>query len=377
MPEPTVTVIIPCHNQGRYLQESAGSALGQTHPEMEVIIIDDGSTDETREVAERLVRLHPGRVQSISQVRQGQNEARQRGLETATGTYCITLDADDLLEPRAAELCLKVFAAQPSADAVVGNAFIVNADGRQVLRTHTQNRIVPWPEILKRNPYGVNLGVMSRVSSLCAVGGLAFRHAGCEDWDVWCRMARCGMKFIALDAVLGRYRQTGQNHTRNVLSNLQATIAMLDLAASEDLRLFCSGRRVSAPIPPERYQLYRNGRVFHALGLGVGFGLEQDQIDAIAEQLVPSRLHAAWYAEQFSEGLHFALTPLTGGSGKTAGPTLSIRDLLKNLPTRLKETSDPTRFPELRAALIHAVRQATGRRSLLYLAQRLREKLFH
>lgn len=182
----------------------------------------------------------------MHQANQGQQRARQRGLEAATGKFCLTLDADDLLEPRAAELCLEAFAAHPEADAVVGDALITGPDGATVLRRHTQTRIAGWPEVLEYNPYGVNLGVMTRTSSLRAAGGLAFEHAGCEDWDTWARMTRLGMRFVAVGAVLGRYRQTGQNHSRRVLGNLRAT--MIYRTKANCLRV-CQGGPIAVVYP--------------------------------------------------------------------------------------------------------------------------------
>lgn len=366
---PRVSIIIPCYQHGHLLGEAIESALGQNHSDIEVIVIDDGSTDSTRAVVDEFIRRHPAKINLITQARAGQNAARQRGLEAATGDTCLMLDADDLLEPNAVRSCLDAFDAHPEADAIVGDALIVGADGKKILRTHTQSVIVGWPDILKRNPYGVNLGVMARTASVRAAGGLAFSHAGCEDWDVWCRMARCGMKFVHIDAILGRYRQTGQNHTRNVLGNLRATIAMLDLAGSKDLRLERAGREVAAPIGRELYAIYRNGRVFHALGTALGFGLPEGEWPAIMGELTEGGLVTSWCAEQFVEGMEFALAGRTGRA-----PQVALGRFLGVLRETLKAKNQDG-YGELRPAIIHAVRQLTGRRSVIYLAQRLREKL--
>lgn len=366
-----VTVIIPCYQQGRTLAEAAESALRQTHPAMEVIIIDDGSTDDTASVADDLARRFAGRVKVIHQANQGQHRARQRGLDAATGEFCITLDADDLLEPGAAEACLRAFAAHPEADAVVGGALITGSDGREILGRHDQGRIAHWPEVLERNPYGVNLGVMTRTASLRAAGGLEFTHSGCEDWDAWCRMTRLGMRFVAVDAVLGRYRQTGQNHTRRVVSNLRATIAMLDLAAGEDPRLAAAGRPAAPPIAPGLYQRYRNGRVFHALGLGLGCGLADAEARAIAAMMVAGELDCAAGGAQFGDGLRFAR--MQPNSRKPS--TILLIKILKFVSRRMKELEQAGLIGTMRAALVDAARQAGILDSTLGLALRLRERL--
>lgn len=365
-----MSIIIPCHQHGRWLGEAAESALAQRGGELEVVIVDDGSTDDTREVAEGLARRHPGRVRYFYQQNQGQHVARQRGLEAAGGAFCLTLDADDLLEPGAVEACLRVFEERPEADAVVGDALIVAADGRTVLRTHTQQAVATWPEVMEKNPYGVNLGVMARTAALRATGGLALGRAGCEDWDVWRRMTRCGMRFAAAPVVMGRYRQTGGNHTRNALGNLEAYLEMLERAAGEEPALAQGGRAVAPPITRELYARYRNGRVYHALGLALGYGADAGTWGAIAALACPGALDATLCLAQFSEGLRFAL-----GEGSGAGRALPLGRFLKAVETRLRERGQAGAVAALRAGVLRVAREATGRRSLLFITHRLREKL--
>lgn len=366
-----VSVIIPCYQQGATLAEAVESVQAQSHYDCEIIIINDGSTDTTAAVAGDLARRFPDSIRVIHQANQGQQRARQRGLDATTGEFCVTLDADDLLEPRAAELCLKTFAAHPEADAVVGDALITGPDGAAVLRRHTQSRIVGWPEVLAYNPYGVNLGVMTRTASLRAAGGLAFEHAGCEDWDTWARMTRLGMRFVAVHEVLGRYRQTGQNHSRRVLGNLIATIAMLDLAAAEDPRLAGAGRPAAPPITPPLYQRYRNGRVFHALGLALGCGLAADGLLAIAALLVSGAMKEEELARQFGDGMHFArMQP-----GDAVAGAVSFEDLSQAVKARLDEIGQGALSETLVKKMTAAARPGGARRSPWQLAKGIFAKI--
>jgi hypothetical protein len=214
----------------------------------------------------------------------------------------------------------------------------------------------------------VNLGVMTRTRSLRAAGGLGFEYSGCEDWAVWCRMARCGMRFVPVEVVLGRYRQTGQNHTRNVPGNLDACLALLDQAAADDPRL--AGQPSAPPIDVDFYHTCRNGRVFHALGMALGYGFTPPQLPPLLDRLTPGRLDVEWCVRQFTEGLRFALD----GNSSHASRALAQHAFLKKLSARLNCTAHSTEAPAMRAALIHAIRQATGRRSLLFILQRLKEK---
>src|SRR5262245_1301539 len=101
---PVVSVVIPCYNQARYLGEAIASARRQTHPDIEIIVVDDGSTDDTVQVAQG----YDG-VRVVSQPNKGQGAARNKGLEQATGAYIVFLDSDDRLLLRAFEIAIQCF----------------------------------------------------------------------------------------------------------------------------------------------------------------------------------------------------------------------------------------------------------------------------
>lgn len=92
---PTVSVVIPCYNGAPFLRETLESALNQTHPPLEIIVIDDGSTDDSAAIAE----LFGPPVRVIRQENQGESVARNRGIDEAQGEWLAFLDADDLWKP--------------------------------------------------------------------------------------------------------------------------------------------------------------------------------------------------------------------------------------------------------------------------------------
>ncbi|MBK6637720.1 MAG: glycosyltransferase family 2 protein [Rhodocyclaceae bacterium] len=95
---PLVSVIVPCYNQGRFLEEAIASLIAQTYPKWECLIINDGSTDDTRQVALELARTEP-RIRLFEQANCGLAAARNSGLREARGDYIQLLDADDELLP--------------------------------------------------------------------------------------------------------------------------------------------------------------------------------------------------------------------------------------------------------------------------------------
>src|ERR687898_3129642 len=95
-----VTVVIPCYNQAHFLGEAIESVLSQSYPNFEILVVDDGSPDDTSEVASR---YPPQQVRLISQKNQGVSAARNTGIGHARGEYVVFLDADDRLLPEALE----------------------------------------------------------------------------------------------------------------------------------------------------------------------------------------------------------------------------------------------------------------------------------
>src|SRR5687768_14974485 len=103
-----ISVVIPCYNRARFLPEAVETVLDQTYPNSEIVVVDDGSTDNTAEV----VKGYP-RVRYLRQHQQGPSAARNTGLRACRGQYVVFLDADDRLLPNHCEISLRAFDARP------------------------------------------------------------------------------------------------------------------------------------------------------------------------------------------------------------------------------------------------------------------------
>jgi hypothetical protein len=122
-----VDVVITNHNYARFLGEAIESACAQTHPEVRVVVVDDGSTDGSRE----LLRTFEGRVEAVLKEHGGQASALNAGLARCHGEVLLVLDADDRLRPRAAERVAAAFAADPKLAKVQFPMAIIDAEGKQ------------------------------------------------------------------------------------------------------------------------------------------------------------------------------------------------------------------------------------------------------
>lgn len=130
MARPFISIIVPAYNSGRYLGETLDSALAQTYPHREIIVVDDGSTDET---SQRVEPYRPA-VTYIRQERAGVGAARNRGLRVACGDYVALLDHDDLWLPEKLEVQVEVAERHPETGMVVCDG--VQFDGETILEPH-------------------------------------------------------------------------------------------------------------------------------------------------------------------------------------------------------------------------------------------------
>src|SRR3984957_20996398 len=149
--ETVVSIIIICFNQGHYLQESIESALAQTARRTEIIVVNDGSTDQTADIA----RAYP-RVIYVYQPNRGVSAARNSGLRPSTGDFVLFLDADDRLLPDAATLSLHCVEEYPESGFVFGRYRKIDGNGVVV---SPPNSAAPecdfYCELLKRNLIGM------------------------------------------------------------------------------------------------------------------------------------------------------------------------------------------------------------------------------
>src|SRR5581483_1255956 len=115
--QPLVSIIVPAYNAEPYLAETLDSALTQTYPNIEIIVVNDGSKDGTAEIGRRYAARHPGKIFYFEQANAGVSAARKNAIERSRGEYITFVDADDLLLPQKAERQVAYLEAHPECDA--------------------------------------------------------------------------------------------------------------------------------------------------------------------------------------------------------------------------------------------------------------------
>ena len=198
---PLVSVVIPCHDDGKYLDDSIRSVFEQTMDSFEVIVVDDGSTDAgTVTVIDELPWT---RTRVIRQENRGLSAARNAGMSVARGSYVVPLDADDQLEPEYLERMVEALEADPDAAFAACRARLFeDIDTVWIPRPYN-----PYQLVLSNSIVGC---VLLRRDAYLAVGGYdeTMRH-GNEDWDLWLRLLEAGWGVVEVPDVLFRYRKHG------------------------------------------------------------------------------------------------------------------------------------------------------------------------
>jgi glycosyltransferase involved in cell wall biosynthesis len=115
-----VSTIIPVYNRPQMLREAVASVLAQTYRPIEIIVVDDGSTDETPRVAEALAAEHPEEIRFVRKENSGPGPTREAGRQMARGEFIQYLDSDDLLRPRKFEIMVRALRERPNAEPPTG-----------------------------------------------------------------------------------------------------------------------------------------------------------------------------------------------------------------------------------------------------------------
>lgn len=215
-----ISVIIPCHNYGHFLTESLNSVLNQTYENWEVLIIDYGSTDNTKSISNKFV-INDKRFQYFEQDNQGRSSARNFGLSKSKGSFIQFLDADDLLKPEKFEKQILQFKKDDSIDVSYTNFDFFNSETGEIFFTKHFSKQVnnPLNEFLFE--FGITGFIIPLHSALFRKdifsNDITFpvNIEAREDWVLWVKLAIKNKKFKYLDEKLILYRKHSKSTTEN------------------------------------------------------------------------------------------------------------------------------------------------------------------
>ncbi|MFM0438532.1 glycosyltransferase [Paraburkholderia strydomiana] len=222
------SIIVPFFNQLQYLEQCLTSALAQTLHDIEVIVVDDGSSEDPSPV---IARHNDSRVKVIKQPNAGVAHARNTAISVARGEFLAFLDADDWLAPTMVETLVGVLRQNIDTGLAYCDITRVDANGK----TADEHRIAGCrPELsgnilpaLIAGGYFPPASVVVRASVVEQVGGFEPQLGGCCDWDLWIRIAAAGYKALFCNERLAFYRLHGQSMSKNQQHMQDAALATL------------------------------------------------------------------------------------------------------------------------------------------------------
>lgn len=254
MSEIRISVVIPAYNYARSLRRAAESVIAQLDERSELLIIDDGSTDDTPQVIEALGRDYPGRFQAIRQVNAGLAAVRNRGIDLARGDYLVFLDADDEMVAGALGQLHEHLLAHPETRMVIGGHFSVHADGR--VDEH-QPDLLPDTPLERVKAYlidktlGVSNGACAMHREVFAAGRYPERFRNAEDIPVFAQVfarSTCSR----LSAPLARIYKHGDSLRHNLTYGMQIGDQLIAEVFDGD-RLPAAMQVLRKPFTAQRY----------------------------------------------------------------------------------------------------------------------------
>lgn len=195
---PLVSVIVPFYNSQDYLAQTLDWILESSYSNIEIILVDDGSTDKSLQIAEKYLEIHEN-IFLHRQKNQGVSVARNLGISNAKGTYILPVDSDDMICEKYIEEAVKVLESSP-------NVKVVTAEGEYF---GNKTGLIKLPE------FNLNLLARKNLLSVCAlyrksdwerIGGYYPKLLGREDWDFWISMLKDGGEVFRLPFVGYKYR---------------------------------------------------------------------------------------------------------------------------------------------------------------------------
>lgn len=228
-----VTVVIPCYNYAHFLPQAIESCLNQDHSPLEVLVVDDESTDDSVSVA----NSYGEKVRCVRQKNQGVGVARNTGMREAVHDFVIFLDADDMLAPGAVRRFLKTYQdAEVEPGVIAGCTLLVDKEAVSLDRDphpplFAGVRQVMLEEAIMFTPFAPT--VLAKKDFLLSLGGFETddrTYRGSEDKSMWIQVATSGRPLLLLGEVVIHYRVHGSSMSHNGLRQIASSHAILQRA---------------------------------------------------------------------------------------------------------------------------------------------------
>lgn len=223
-----ISAIIPTYNHGAFIREAVDSALAQTYKNIEVIIVDDGSTDGTNS----LLACYGNRINYIYQENRGLSAARNRGIREAKGDFIAFLDADDVWFPDKLIMQLKEFSYSPYVGLVGCGGYFISENGKaleQFIKLNYKSHKNLLNDLYLKNIVSGGSEVLVKNKCFERVGMFDESLKAAEDWDMWLRiLSKYEARFVEKPLVKIRVSENSMSGSSNADKMLKNELVVLD-----------------------------------------------------------------------------------------------------------------------------------------------------
>lgn len=223
---PLISVVMPCFNAAAFVEEAVTCIMRQSYPNVELIVVDDDSTDSSAEILQKLATRYESRIKVLTQHRKGPFPARNLGLKHARGARIAFLDADDFLTHDCLEKLSAALDREESDIAYCGWQNVGDgAPGTEPYIPPDYSAMDTAAEFLRSCPWPIHAALVRR-EAIDAVGGFSERCFSAMDYDLWLRLYAHTQKIVRVPEVMAFYRwhnhgQISKTRWRQVLDALR------------------------------------------------------------------------------------------------------------------------------------------------------------
>jgi glycosyltransferase involved in cell wall biosynthesis len=226
---PKISVVIPAYNCAKTIKQTRDSVLSQTYTDLELIVINDGSTDATLNIVSQ---IKDSRIKLFSYPNAGGNVSRNRGINHAVGEFISFLDADDIWTPDKLATQLQTLQENPTTKVAYSWTDYIDENGKFVSSgTHISLNGNVYEQLLVKNFLENGSNPLICKDALLAVGGFDESLVAGQDWDMWLRLAR-EFNFVAVPKVQILYRISANSLSSNLARQEKACLQVLNKAYS-------------------------------------------------------------------------------------------------------------------------------------------------
>jgi GT2 family glycosyltransferase len=242
-----VSIIVPAYNAQNTIGETIASVLSQTYPHWELIVVDDGSTDDTEATVKQFTKGNEP-IRYLHQSNQGVAAARNNGIQNARYEWLHFLDADDWVAPNFLQLLTQKIEENPDADAVHCGWNTIAPDGHNLGDKFAPDESDMFPSFVRACAFAMHACIV-RKETVRKAGLFDPGFVYCADWDFWQRVARTGARFKAVREVLVFYRMSNDSLSKNVLLAFETSLRIIRKGHAPDSRVTLANAAYEDGVP--------------------------------------------------------------------------------------------------------------------------------